>query len=1518
MALCRLVVAFFVAVGALVANAAENDPLTLHTRQRVAATNGSGNYEQTFKTVTWDPHQTAIVICDMWNQHWCAGATRRVAELAPRMNDVVREARKRGVLIIHCPSDTMGHYADTPQRKLAQSAPPVDTKIPLTRWQKLDPAREGPLPIDDSDGGCDCQPHCAQPKGGNWPWKQQIKSIEVQAGDAFTDSVEAYYLMRQRGIENVLVMGVHTNMCVLGRPFSIRQMVSQGQNVILVRDLTDTMYNPEMRPQVPHAQGTDLVIEHIEKYWCPTVTSSDLVAGPPLRFQDDKRPHIVMLISEDEYKTAQTLPQFAREELEPRGLAVTVVVAEEKEPHRFPAIQAVKTADLLLVSVRRRALPTEQLELIRAHVAAGKPVVGIRTASHAFALNNAKPPAGQAVWPEWDRDILGGNYHLHYGNKLLPQIAVVQSQQEHPILRGVTGFTATGSLYKNFPLPAESTLLLTGTIEGMEQPEPVAWTHLAEKQNRVFYTELGAPGDFALPQFRTLLVNGIYWALNKPVAELNQAAAATKASDKPNPPADKPAKPPTKTTSAVQPSNPLSPAAALAALKTPADLRLDSVLAEPVVRKPVHLSFDERGRLWVVQYLQYPEPAGLKVLGHDSFWRATYDQVPLPPPKGVRGADKITIHEDTNGDVVYDKHTTFVEGLNIATAVCRGRGGVWILNPPYLLFYPDANQDDVPDGDPVVHLQGFGLEDTHSVVNSLRFGPDGWLYAAQGSTVTGHVSRPGDKDEVASLGQLIWRYHPTTHRYEIFAEGGGNAFGVAFNRDGELFSGHNGGDTRGFHYVQGGFSQKGFNKHGPLSNPYAFGYFPAMTNDKTPRFTHTLAIADGVLLPAKYRGQLFGISPILHYVVTSEFSAEGSTYRTHDTGLAVTSTDPWFTPVDIKQGPDGALYIADWYDGQCAHFRNYEGQIHKDYGRVYRLTATNAQPSRPRDLSKLTNAELVNLLTDSNPWTRNTALRLLGDRCDPEVAKSLAALWSERPHDFQLPHLWALHQSAGLTDDVAIQLVKQHPTAAVRAWTVRLVCDAPAVSSPVVAALVELAQRETAPHVRSQLACSARRLPVKDSLAIVRQMLPYAADAGDPHIPLLIWWAVETHVRQHPADVLNFLAERTVWDYPLVRQHLLERVMRRFAATGKREDLDVCAKLFSLARSDAELKPLLAGFEAAYAGRPLTNLPEELAQALVKFGKHSTVLGLRAGDPAAIKDALAVLANPQADRGKQAQYVQILGEIPRTVALLPLLCLATESNDANLQAVSLAALQAYDDPQIADKVLATYAQMTDDVKGAAQSLLASRALYARRWLDAALAKRVDAGAVSAEIRERLLRLRDPAIEANVVALWGKVERKTSAEYLAEVDRLTAVVNAGTGSPKAGRDLFQSNCGKCHQLFGAGGNVGPDLTAYRRADVSNLLLNIVHPSAEIREGFALFVAVTKSGRVATGLLVQQDPQRVVLRGADGQDVSLPRDDLDELVMSKTSLMPEGLLKEYSPQQVRDLLAYLRMTQPLIDK
>jgi nicotinamidase-related amidase/type 1 glutamine amidotransferase len=498
--------AYLTILAGLPAGETAGKEITLHLRTRVETAPGTGRYHALTKTARWDAAKTAVVICDMWDKHWCPGATARVAEMAPRMNEVVAEARRRGALVIHCPSDTMDFYKDTPQRKLAQAAPKAETRVPLERWCRLDPKKEGPLPIDDSDGGC------AETTKNFRAWSRQIEAIRVEPGDAITDSAEAYYLMRQRGIENVLVMGVHTNMCVLGRPFSIRQLVQQGLNVVLLRDMTDTMYNPAKAPFVSHFTGTDLVVEHIEKHWRPTATSADLLGGKEFRFKDDRRPHLVVLSAEPLYETERTLPEFALRHLG-KDFRVSFVFAG-RDPNALPGLEVLDDADVALVSVRRRPLPAEQMEVVRRYVASGKPLVGLRTASHAFALREGeKRPEGTAEWPGFDREVLGCNYAMHHAKGLKTTVTVAAGAQKHPILAGVKGeFTSVGALYKSQPLAEGATPLLTGQAEGVPVGEPVAWTWTRKGGGRVFYTSLGHPDDFKDESFTALLRNGILWA----------------------------------------------------------------------------------------------------------------------------------------------------------------------------------------------------------------------------------------------------------------------------------------------------------------------------------------------------------------------------------------------------------------------------------------------------------------------------------------------------------------------------------------------------------------------------------------------------------------------------------------------------------------------------------------------------------------------------------------------------------------------------------------------------------------------------------------------------------------------------------------------------------------------------------------------------------------------------------------------------------------------------------------------
>ncbi len=271
------------------------EPMRLHARSRVATTGTSQlkTFVAIDKTVDWQPSKTALIICDMWDDHWCRGAAERVAELAVPMNKLVHRARDLGVLIIHAPSTCVDFYKETPQRRRAQAAPfakpPVELSQAMrwgTRWCWPDPKREPDLPIDDSDMGCDCATKCEIRS----PWTRQIALIDIEEPDAISDDgQEVYNLLEQRGIQQVLIAGVHLNMCVLGRSFAIRQMTTLGKQVMLVRDMTDTMYNSQMRPKVDHFSGTDLVVEHVERYWCQSTTGVDLVGGSPFRFRADRR-----------------------------------------------------------------------------------------------------------------------------------------------------------------------------------------------------------------------------------------------------------------------------------------------------------------------------------------------------------------------------------------------------------------------------------------------------------------------------------------------------------------------------------------------------------------------------------------------------------------------------------------------------------------------------------------------------------------------------------------------------------------------------------------------------------------------------------------------------------------------------------------------------------------------------------------------------------------------------------------------------------------------------------------------------------------------------------------------------------------------------------------------------------------------------------------------------------------------------------------------------------------------------
>jgi putative membrane-bound dehydrogenase-like protein len=1256
--------------------AASHENLDLLTRSRT----GDSNHTQVVqKQVQWPPQRTAIVICDMWDDHWCKGASGRVAEMAPHMNEVVKRARDRGVFIIHAPSDVVDFYKDTPQRKRAQAAPSAAAPTKIDRWRRIDREKEGPFPIDDADGGCDDLPPCKT--GGPYPWKRQIATIEIAPQDAITDSgQEAYNLMQERGITNVIVMGVHANMCVLGRSFAIRQMVLLGKNVVLMRDMTDTMYNSRARPKVNHFRGTDLVIEHIERYWCPTITSTAFTGKPEFRFKAD------------------------------------------------PLRKASASSDL----------------------------------------------------PE----DLAGN----------------EAVRDH-----MRRFKGRGQL-----------------------------------------VEQGIP-----------------------------------------------------------PSNPRD---TLKQLKVPEGLELQLVASEPAIRQPVCLNFDERGRLWVVQYLQYPFPAGLKIVKYDEHLRAVFDKVPPPPPNHFPGADKITILEDEDRDGYFEKTRDFVTGLNIATSALPGRGGVWVMNPPYLLFYPDKNHDDVPDGPPEVRLEGFGLEDTHAVANSLTWGPDGWLYGAQGSTCTATVRG------IRFLGQAIWRYHPLTREFELFAEGGGNTFCIEFDRKGRLFSGTNWGNQRGLYFVQGGYYVKGWGKHGPLTNPHAYGFFNHMPHQgDEARFSHSFIIYEADALPEKYFGQIFGIVPLHNRVQVAQLVPDGSSLKTRDTERVVESADKWFRPVDIKVGPDGAVYLADWYDIRLSHVDPHDNWD-KSNGRIYRLTTKGAPTLKPFDLGKASDDELIKTLSHSNKWWRQMALRVIGDRANKALAPKLRELALQSTGQTARDALWAAHLCGGMTRDFAARALA-HSDEDVRAWAVRLSVDSGQIARD---QLIDLARRDQSPFVRSQLAASARRLPPAQAIDLAQELAARDPDASDPYLPLLVWWAVERHAITARDKVMEAFGTSSAWRQKIPAEYILPRLAQRYGAEGTREGLETVTGLLQSAPGGPEREKLLRALAEAYKGRTIENPPDALRAAVASIagGNELLVTKVRLGlaNPAEIKTATEKLQ--QTD--KPAELIEALGMARVEAAIPVLLETATGKRSSAIRKSALQSLQHFSTPEIAPRLLNAWSEFkgSADLRTTALELLSRRKPWSLEVLKAVEQGTIARTDVPFDVVERIRRHDDPAIAQLTTKFWGRT-RQTPAELQQRI-AVVAKTLSGHGDASRGKQIFATTCATCHKLHGEGQTIGPDLTGYERDNLDFLLLSIVDPNAGIREEYTNFELQTTDDLLLTGYVVERAAQAVTIEDAQQGRVTVPQNRIKSLRASALSRMPEGLLDALNDEQIRDLFAYIRSPGPTAKK
>ena len=459
-------------------------------------------------------------------------------------------------------------------------------------------------------------------------------------------------------------------------------------------------------------------------------------------------------------------------------------------------------------------------------------------------------------------------------------------------------------------------------------------------------------------------------------------------------------------------SQPVPAEKALMAFDVAEDLEMDLVLSEPQVNQPLEISFDAKGRLWVVHYNQYPYPEGVKITGLDNHLRVEFDKVPDAPPEGVKGADKITIFEDTDGDGTFDRAIESISGLNIATSATQGYGKIWVLNPPYLISFPDPDGDGIPNGEPTVHLRGFGLQDTHAVANSLRWGPDGWLYGTQGIFTYSRVGKPGTPDEERlEIDAGVWRYHPQKEEFEVFAQGGSNPWGLDFDDYGQAF-------MIGcviphlFHVVQGAYYHRQDGEH---FNPFVYNdikshadhvhwvgdYGPHAGNNRSAAQGGGHAHAGAMVYlggswPEEYHNRIFTNN--VHGARTNVDILErrGSGYvGSHGPDFLV-ANDAWSQMLSLRYGPDGSVFVIDWYDHNQCH--STDPHVHdQSKGRIYRIAHENDAWVQV-DLGELSSVELVQLQLHENDWYVRHARRLLQERGpDRQVHRALRQILDEHP-----------------------------------------------------------------------------------------------------------------------------------------------------------------------------------------------------------------------------------------------------------------------------------------------------------------------------------------------------------------------------------------------------------------------------------------------------------------------------------------------------------------------------------------
>jgi putative membrane-bound dehydrogenase-like protein len=894
---------------------------------------------------------------------------------------------------------------------------------------------------------------------------------------------------------------------------------------------------------------------------------------------------------------------------------------------------------------------------------------------------------------------------------------------------------------------------------------------------------------------------------------------------------------------------PMPAAEAAKTAELPEGFRLEVFASEPDVRQPIGITFDEKGRLWVAECYTFAEN---------------------PRRWDLELTDRVTILEDTNADGKSDKRTIFWDQGKRLTSVAVGHGGVWVTCAPQLLFIPDADGDLVPDGEPVVMLDGFDAETIgHNIVNGLKWGPDGWLYGRHGITSTSYIGAPGtpEKDRIA-MNCAIWRFHPEGKTFEVFCHGGTNPWGLDWNEDGQMFYtntviGHL------WHAIPGAYYERMFGAH---LNPLAYEYIGHTADhyhwdrgsekwsdiregisDKTSELGGGHAhmgclIYQGGVWPKEYHGKLFTCNLHGRRINMDILEREGNGYVGKHGKDFLMMKDPWFRGLDLITGPDGQVWMNDWSDtGEC---HDNDG-IHRSSGRIYRIVYDGPEKGEPTTTKWM-------WLTQRTDETFDPA-KLLQSKGIPQ--RAMAVRW--------------------LAED-GRDIESLFPKPASEPWLIGL-----------------------------ELAAALQRLPLDSRFSLASKLCERAENASDRQQSLMIWYGIAEAVSKYPDQAVNLALSSKL---PTVTRLITRRLAEDLEKTpGPVNDL--------LSRASAENRlPILRGLNEGLKGWSKATKPAAWDTIAKTGGDEETRSLLRElsvvfGDGRARDELLAIAANAEGDPGARRAALTNLVRNP-TPDLLPKL--KEWTNDRVLGREAILGLANYDDPGVPDRVLNQW-KRDAVLRPAAMDTLVSRGSYAKFLLDRIAKQELPREAITPFHARQIQSLGDESLAKQLGEVWGEV-RDTPEALKTEIADWKKLLTPGViaqADPAKGKTTFTALCGACHKLYGEGGAIGPDLTGSDRHNLDYLLGNIVNPNEVVPADYLLTIFTLKDGRVLSGVVPEQNEKTVTVQ-TPVERLTIPADTITKRESMPVSLMPERLLKTMDEATVKDLIAYLMTKAPVAAK